>query len=138
MCAEVALSRCLVCQVLWAVDGRFVSYKGIQGDFEKVYISGAGSVEESRLLWRHVQGCVAAYEGPKILTFSFRSRPVCTRFYSSEPRRSTPSAEAVLVACATGTSEATAIVTHKKVATSELLRAPARLVRAHMSRPSKA
>src|SRR5687767_8220611 len=41
----------------------------------------------------------------------------------------TPSAEAVLVACATGASEVTAIVTHNKVATSELLRAPARPAR---------
>jgi hypothetical protein len=47
----------------WAVDGSFVSYKGIQGGFEDLWISGAGSAEEPGLLRRHDQGGVAPLRG---------------------------------------------------------------------------
>ena len=42
----------------WAVDGSFVSYNGIQGGFEELWRSGAGSAEEPGILQRHNQGCV--------------------------------------------------------------------------------
>jgi hypothetical protein len=29
-----------MCKVLWAVDGSFVSYKGIQGAFEDTLVNG--------------------------------------------------------------------------------------------------
>jgi hypothetical protein len=53
----------------WAVDGSFVIYKGIQGGFEELWISGAGSAEEPGLLQRHGQGCVEGLlglEDPKL------------------------------------------------------------------------
>jgi hypothetical protein len=34
----------------WAVDGSFVSYKGIQGGFEELWISETGSAEEPAIL----------------------------------------------------------------------------------------
>ena len=57
------LSCCLTCYVLWAVDGSFVSYKGIQGGFEELWISGAGSAEEPGIVQRHGQGCVEPSRG---------------------------------------------------------------------------
>jgi hypothetical protein len=46
-----------------AVDGSFVSYKGIEDGFEELCKSGAGSAEESGILQRHNQGCVEASRG---------------------------------------------------------------------------
>jgi len=45
----------------WAVDGSLVSYKGIQGAFEQLWMSGAGSAEEPGILQRHGQGCVERF-----------------------------------------------------------------------------
>jgi hypothetical protein len=42
---------------------QFVSYNGIEGGFEALCISGAGSVEERGILQRHGQGCVERSEG---------------------------------------------------------------------------
>jgi hypothetical protein len=47
----------------WAVDGSFVSYKGIQGGIEQLWKSGAGSAWEPGLLQRHAQGCVEPSRG---------------------------------------------------------------------------
>jgi hypothetical protein len=46
MCIEAGLSPRLVRQVLWAVNGSFVGYEGIQGGFERLWIPEAGSAEE--------------------------------------------------------------------------------------------
>jgi hypothetical protein len=47
-----------------AVDGSFVSYKGIQGGFEEPWnIVAWGSAEESGILQRHGQGCVGSSRG---------------------------------------------------------------------------
>src|SRR3712207_3752599 len=46
VCVQADLSRCPMCKVLWAVDGSFLSYKDIQGGFEELRKSGAGSAEE--------------------------------------------------------------------------------------------
>jgi hypothetical protein len=54
-----------------------LSYKGVQGGFEELWISGAGSAEESGNLGRHSQGVANPREGSKILTFPFRARVVC-------------------------------------------------------------
>jgi hypothetical protein len=58
MSIEGGLSRCLTCLALWVFEGSFVGYEGIQGAFEELWISGAGSVEEPGILRRQVQGCV--------------------------------------------------------------------------------
>jgi hypothetical protein len=42
----------------WAVDGSFVSYKDIEGGFEELWMSGAGSTEEPGIVQRHAQGGV--------------------------------------------------------------------------------
>jgi hypothetical protein len=42
----------------WAVDGSFVIYKGIEGGFEQLRMSGAGPADEAGVLQRHAQGCV--------------------------------------------------------------------------------
>jgi hypothetical protein len=57
---EAGLSRCLLGKVPWVVEGLFVGYKGIQGAFEQLWRSGAGSAEESGILQRQGQGCVEA------------------------------------------------------------------------------
>jgi len=67
------LSRRLVRQVLWAVDGRFVSYNDLQGALEDLWMSGAGSAEEQGILLRHGQRCVEAALSPEILTFLYRT-----------------------------------------------------------------
>ncbi len=55
------MSRCLVCQVLWAVDGLFVGYKGIEGGFEELWsIVLGGSAEELGGLLCLWQGCVGS------------------------------------------------------------------------------
>jgi len=46
-----------------AVDGSFFSYKGIEGGFEELWVSGAGSAEESGILQRPGQGCVGPLRG---------------------------------------------------------------------------
>jgi hypothetical protein len=66
MCIEAGLSPRLVPQVLWAVDGSFVGYEGIQGGFERLWMSGAGSAEEPGLLQRHAQGCVERLRGLEV------------------------------------------------------------------------
>ena len=71
----------------WAVDGSFVSYKGIQGGFEELWTSGAGSAEEPGFFSGMVKGVSDPCEGSKILTFLFRPRLVCrARSYISEAR----------------------------------------------------
>jgi hypothetical protein len=47
----------------WVVDGSFVIYKGIQGGFEQLWISGAESAEEPGILQRSSQGCVEPSRG---------------------------------------------------------------------------
>ena len=47
------------------VEGSFVSYKGIQGGFEELWKSGAGSADELGILQRHGQGCVDPSRGPE-------------------------------------------------------------------------
>ena len=42
----------------WVINSSFVSYKGIQGRFEKLWMSGAGSAEELETLRLSRQGCV--------------------------------------------------------------------------------
>jgi hypothetical protein len=37
LCIEAGLSRHLTCEILWAVDGSFISYKGIQGGLEQLW-----------------------------------------------------------------------------------------------------
>jgi hypothetical protein len=46
-----------------AVDGSFVSYKGIQARFEELWRSVAGSAGEPRILQRPGQGCVGRLRG---------------------------------------------------------------------------
>jgi hypothetical protein len=59
----------------WAVDGSFVSYKGIEGALEELWMSGSGSAEESGLLQRHAQGHVEALRAPlEILSFLTQTR----------------------------------------------------------------
>jgi hypothetical protein len=53
----------------WAVEGSFVSYKGIRGGFEELWMSGAGSAEEPGLLQRHAQGRVEASLSPRVPYF---------------------------------------------------------------------
>jgi hypothetical protein len=36
MRVQAHLSRHLTCEILWAVDGSFVGYKGIEGGFEEL------------------------------------------------------------------------------------------------------
>jgi hypothetical protein len=50
MCIQAGLSYHLTCEILWAVEGSFVSYKGIEGGFELLCISGVGSAEELGIL----------------------------------------------------------------------------------------
>jgi hypothetical protein len=45
------------------VDGSFVSYKDVQGGFEELWTSGAGSAEEPAIFQRHGQGCVGPLRG---------------------------------------------------------------------------
>jgi hypothetical protein len=47
---QAHLSRYLTCELLWVVDGFFVIYTGIQGGFDQLWISGAGSAEEPGIL----------------------------------------------------------------------------------------
>jgi hypothetical protein len=63
MCIQAGLSCHLTCEVLWAVEGSFVSYKGIEGGFEELSISGAGLEEEQKILQRSSQGCVERLRG---------------------------------------------------------------------------
>jgi hypothetical protein len=58
-----------MCKVLRAVDDSFISYKGIQGAFEELWMSGAGSAEEPGILKREDQGCVDASLPPTIYHF---------------------------------------------------------------------
>ena len=46
-----------------AFESSFVSYKGIQGGFEELWKSGAGSAEGPGILQRHAQGCVERSRG---------------------------------------------------------------------------
>ena len=46
--------------------------------FKGLWISGAGSAEQQGILQRHSQGCVGPSRGPKILSFLFRPRLVCS------------------------------------------------------------
>ena len=62
----------------WAVDGSFVSYKGIEGGYEELWISGVGSAEEPGIVQRHDQGVSHPHEVSKMLTFPFRPRLVCS------------------------------------------------------------
>jgi hypothetical protein len=48
---------------LQAVDGSFVGYKGIEGGFEQLWRSGAGSAEEAGIVQWHAQGCVEPSRG---------------------------------------------------------------------------
>jgi hypothetical protein len=48
-----------------AVDGSFVSYTGIQGGFEELWMSGSGSAEEAGIVQRHGQACVEPSRGPE-------------------------------------------------------------------------
>ena len=47
----------------WAVDGSFISYKGIQCAFEELWKSRTGSADEPGILRRHAQGCVEPSRG---------------------------------------------------------------------------
>ena len=46
-----------------ALDGSFVGYKGIQGGFEQLWMSGGGSAEELGILHLPGQGCVETSRG---------------------------------------------------------------------------
>jgi hypothetical protein len=63
MCVEAGLSGRLTCLALWAFEGSFVGYEGIQGGFEEPWKLGTGSAEESGLLLRHGQGYVGPSRG---------------------------------------------------------------------------
>jgi hypothetical protein len=52
-----------MCMALRAVEGLLLGYKGIQGAFEELWKSGAGSAEESVILQGHGQGGVEASRG---------------------------------------------------------------------------
>jgi hypothetical protein len=57
MCVQADLSRRLLGQVPWVVESMPLVYKDIQGGFEELWESGAGSVEEPGLHEREDQGC---------------------------------------------------------------------------------
>jgi hypothetical protein len=69
----------------WAVDGSFVSYKGIQGGFEELRKSGAGSAEEPGTLKRHDQGCVEASRG-SVDHYISLSTPTGAQLASTSPK----------------------------------------------------
>jgi hypothetical protein len=45
------------------VGGAFVGYEGIQGSFEQLWRSEAGSADEPEILQRYAQGCVGPSRG---------------------------------------------------------------------------
>ena len=63
MCIEASLSPCFTCEVLWVVEDPFIGYNDLQGGFEELRRSGAGSAEELGILQQHGQGCVGPLRG---------------------------------------------------------------------------
>jgi hypothetical protein len=86
MCKEAALSRCFTYQAPWVVEGLFVSYKGNQGGFEELWISGTGLVEEPAILQRHAQGCVEPLRGLEGSNVTLSAPTGAARSYMSEAR----------------------------------------------------
>jgi hypothetical protein len=88
MCVEAGLSCRLFGHVPWVVESLSLGYKGIQGTFEGLWISGEGSAWEWGILEWHLQGRVEHSGGSKILSFPFGPRVVCAaRSHVSEARR---------------------------------------------------
>jgi hypothetical protein len=62
----------------WAVDGSFVSYKGIEGGFEEPWISGRDRQRNRGFFSGMIRGVSDPREVSKMLTFLFRPRVVCS------------------------------------------------------------
>jgi hypothetical protein len=62
-----------------AVDGSFISYKGIQGGFENLWNTLGRDWQRNRSFFNGmVRGLTNPREGQKILTFLFGPRVVCS------------------------------------------------------------
>jgi hypothetical protein len=63
----------------WAIDGWFVSYKGIQGGLEQLWNLRGGDRQRNRGLFSAMlRGVSNACEGSKILSFLYQPRLVCS------------------------------------------------------------
>jgi hypothetical protein len=79
VCVQADLSRCLVCQVLWAVESLPLGYKSIQGAFQELWRVWLRGRQRNRGFFSDlVRGVSNACEGSKILSFLFRFRLVCS------------------------------------------------------------
>jgi hypothetical protein len=78
MCEQADLSRCLLCNVLRAVESPLRGYNDVQGGFEGLWnILAWGRQRNRQFFSAMIRGLSNPREGLKILTFLFRPRLVC-------------------------------------------------------------
>src|SRR5215208_2803527 len=79
VCIQADLDPSPMCKVLWAVESPLRGYNDLQGGFEELWSIVVWGRERNREPLRClVRGVSNVCEGSKMLTFLFRSPPVCS------------------------------------------------------------